>query len=128
MALRGIDKLSIAIGARITERRVLANINQTELGDVIGVTYQQMQKYERGENRLSIPHAARIAARLGMTLDDLVVEAFEDAERIIVPPLSAPVAKIASRLEKLAAGDTSDIVLSTVGAMIDGFEKTGNRS
>jgi transcriptional regulator with XRE-family HTH domain len=45
------------IGARIRERRLELNMTQTELGEKLGVTFQQVQKYEKGRNRVS---AARL--------------------------------------------------------------------
>ncbi len=41
------------VGARLRVRRTLLGMNQTKLGDAIGLTFQQVQKYERGANRIS---------------------------------------------------------------------------
>lgn len=41
------------VGRRIRMRRKLLNMSQTELGDALGLTFQQVQKYERGANRVS---------------------------------------------------------------------------
>jgi len=41
------------VGRRIRERRVLSGITQEKLGVAIGLTFQQVQKYERGANRVS---------------------------------------------------------------------------
>src|SRR6185437_5234535 len=41
------------VGARIRERRVMLGLTQQQLADLIGVTYQQAHKYERGINRVS---------------------------------------------------------------------------
>ena len=41
------------VGARLRQRRTLLGMNQTKLGDAIGLTFQQVQKYERGANRIS---------------------------------------------------------------------------
>ena len=40
-------------GARLRRRRTLLGMSQTKLGDAIGLTMQQVQKYERGANRIS---------------------------------------------------------------------------
>jgi len=45
-------------GERIKEARFAAGITQTELGDMLGVSFQQVQKYENGKNRVN---GARIA-------------------------------------------------------------------
>ena len=45
--------IDVHVGARLRRRRTLLRMNQTKLGDAIGVTFQQVQKYERGANRIS---------------------------------------------------------------------------
>jgi len=45
--------IDVHVGARLRQRRRLLGMNQTELGDAIGVAFQQVQKYERGANRIS---------------------------------------------------------------------------
>jgi len=41
------------VGARIRERRIMLGLTQQQLAEMIGVTYQQAHKYERGINRVS---------------------------------------------------------------------------
>ena len=55
------------VGARIRLRRNLLGISQTELGDRIGVTFQQVQKYEKGVNRIGVSRLARICDVLQIT-------------------------------------------------------------
>ena len=45
--------VDVHVGARVRVRRTLLGMNQTKLGDAIGVTFQQVQKYENGANRIS---------------------------------------------------------------------------
>ena len=45
--------IDVHVGARVRVRRTLLGMNQTELGGAIGVTFQQVQKYENGANRIS---------------------------------------------------------------------------
>jgi transcriptional regulator with XRE-family HTH domain len=57
MADRGPNPIDIHIGGRMRMRR------QTVVGDALGVTFQQVQKYEQGVNRIAagrLPHIARI--------------------------------------------------------------------
>jgi transcriptional regulator with XRE-family HTH domain len=46
-------KFEKEVGKRIKEIRSAANLSQTALGDKLGVSFQQMQKYENGTNRMS---------------------------------------------------------------------------
>ena len=53
---RGTGKshpVDIYVGARLRARRTLLGMTQTDLGDTAGLTFQQIQKYERGTNRVS---------------------------------------------------------------------------
>ncbi len=45
--------VDVHVGARLRQRRTLLGMSQTTLGDAIGITFQQVQKYERGANRIS---------------------------------------------------------------------------
>ncbi len=49
------------VGARIRERRIMLGLTQQQLADLIGVTYQQAHKYERGINRVSAGRLYEIA-------------------------------------------------------------------
>ncbi len=45
--------IDVHVGARLRQRRTLLGMTQPNLGDALGVTFQQAQKYERGTNRIS---------------------------------------------------------------------------
>ena len=49
------------VGSRIRERRIMLGLTQQQLADLIGVTYQQAHKYERGINRVSAGRLWEIA-------------------------------------------------------------------
>ena len=49
------------VGARIRERRIMLGLTQQQLAEMIGVTYQQAHKYERGINRVSACRLFEIA-------------------------------------------------------------------
>ena len=54
------------VGSRIRERRVMLGLTQQEMADLIGVTYQQAHKYERGINRVSAGRLFDIAQALSV--------------------------------------------------------------
>jgi transcriptional regulator with XRE-family HTH domain len=41
------------VGSRVRMRRLMLHVSQERLGDVLGITFQQVQKYEKGTNRIS---------------------------------------------------------------------------
>ena len=61
-------------GARVWQRRKLLGLTQTDLGDALGLTFQQVQKYESGTNRIS---ASRLCD-LSRVLDVSIEYFFED--------------------------------------------------
>ncbi len=66
--------VDVHVGARLRVRRTLLGMSQTTLGDAIGLTFQQVQKYERGSNRIS---ASRLFA-LTRVLDVPIQYFFDD--------------------------------------------------
>jgi transcriptional regulator with XRE-family HTH domain len=57
------DPIDAHVGARLRERRIIQGLSQEKLGETLGVTFQQIQKYEKGVNRIG-PSRLQLAARL----------------------------------------------------------------
>jgi transcriptional regulator with XRE-family HTH domain len=70
----GPDPVDIAIGARMRLRRKSLGISQGVLSDRVGVSFQQIQKYERGANRVSGSMLVAIANALDTSVGWLVGE------------------------------------------------------
>lgn len=60
------DDIDKFVGARLRERRVGLRISQTKLGETVGVTFQQIQKYENGANRIGASNLFKMARALGV--------------------------------------------------------------
>ncbi len=54
------------IGERMRQRRIMLGLTQQQMADLIGVTYQQAHKYEKGINRIASGRLYRIAQALGV--------------------------------------------------------------
>ena len=59
--------MDATIGQRIRAQRLNRGMSQTELADTLGITFQQVQKYEKGANRVSVSRLQQIAEALGVT-------------------------------------------------------------
>jgi transcriptional regulator with XRE-family HTH domain len=70
--IRSADDTDHLIGQRIRLLRVERDLSQIELGDQIGVSFQQVQKYEKGTNRLSVGRLGQIAKLLKTTPHELM--------------------------------------------------------
>jgi transcriptional regulator with XRE-family HTH domain len=68
------DPIDVEVGARIRIRRRLLSISQEELASALKLTFQQIQKYEKGVNRVSASMLVKIAKRLDTTVAALVGE------------------------------------------------------
>jgi len=66
------NRLDIALGLNIRHRRKTLKVSQTALADAIGITFQQIQKYERGFNRVSFSRLVDIAHALNCRVVDLI--------------------------------------------------------
>lgn len=60
------DPIDIHVGKRLKARRVGLRISQTEMGKALGVTFQQIQKYENGANRIGASNLYRLAQALNV--------------------------------------------------------------
>jgi transcriptional regulator with XRE-family HTH domain len=61
---RRADMRDAEVGRRVRSRRLECRLSQTELADRIGVTFQQVQKYEKGVNRIGAGRLQRISEAL----------------------------------------------------------------
>ena len=73
------------VGARIRERRIMLGLTQQQLADLIGVTYQQAHKYERGINRVSAGRLFEVAHVLSVPVSYFFDGLEQDNERTISP-------------------------------------------
>ena len=60
----GPDPIDVAVGLRLRTLRKAKGMSQQELGRALGITFQQIQKYERGTNRISASMLVRSARML----------------------------------------------------------------
>ena len=68
------DPIDVHVGSRVRMRRTLLGMSQEKLGNALGLTFQQIQKYERGANRIG---SSRLF-KLSRILDVPVAFFFED--------------------------------------------------
>ncbi len=59
--------VDVHVGNRVKQRRVMQGMSQEQLGSNLGLTFQQIQKYEKGANRVSASRLWDIADALGVT-------------------------------------------------------------
>ena len=65
---RSVEAVDLHVGARIAARRQALGLSQTALGEMVGVSCQQVQKYEGGQNRISAARLHNLAIALSMPI------------------------------------------------------------
>jgi transcriptional regulator with XRE-family HTH domain len=98
----------IHVGSRIRLRRNMLGMSQEKLGENLGITFQQIQKYEKGTNRVGASRLQAISNILGVPVSFL----FEDA-----PGQPATVGK--GFAEDQSAGFSLDFCSSTEGLQLN---------
>lgn len=78
------NPVDVHVGNRIRLRRTILGFSQTYLGSKLGLTFQQVQKYEKGENRVSASRLWDVSNVLKVSMDYF----FEDMEQSVM--LSSP--------------------------------------
>lgn len=71
------NPVDVHVGARVRMRRMLIGMSQEKLGESLGLTFQQVQKYEKGSNRIGASRLYQIGTVLGVPIDFF----FEGLER-----------------------------------------------
>jgi transcriptional regulator with XRE-family HTH domain len=64
---RGTTAVDVHVGQKMCARRIFLGMSQTELGDAIGLSFQQIQKYEKGMNRVGASRLQQISVALGVS-------------------------------------------------------------
>ncbi|ABC24392.1 helix-turn-helix domain-containing protein [Rhodospirillum rubrum] len=81
------DPVDVHVGRRLRLRRTLLGMSQEQLANAVGVTFQQIQKYERGSNRVSASRLYDISKVLGVP----VAFFFEDIGDEVTSARLAPI-------------------------------------
>ncbi len=88
------NPVDIHVGGRIRLRRTLLGMSQEKLGEAIGLTFQQVQKYERGTNRVGASRLFDLSGVLDVPVqfffDDMATEVSDQAPRLRAGLADAP--------------------------------------
>lgn len=72
------NPIDVHVGGRVRFRRMMLGVSQEKLGEKLGLTFQQIQKYEKGANRIGASRLYRIAQVLGVSVDFFFQDLPED--------------------------------------------------
>ena len=111
------NPVDIHVGSRVRLRRTLLRMSQEKLGDAIGLTFQQVQKYERGANRIGSSRLFDLSRVLDVPVsfffDDMPVVAVSSSPNSTPGKADAPIDPFEA--DPLAKRETLDLVRSYYG-------------
>lgn len=67
--MRSADEVDAHVGRRLRQRRIALGISQEQLGTELGLTFQQIQKYEKGQNRISAGRLYKLSMILSVSVE-----------------------------------------------------------
>ncbi len=104
----GPNPIDIHVGARLRLRRTLLGLSQEKLGEAVGITFQQLQKYERGSNRISASRLYNLSQVLGVPVS-YFFEEMPSPEHLVAPSSDAPPSET-EEFESMARRETLELV------------------
>lgn len=107
----GPNPIDIHVGARLRLRRTLLGLSQEKLGEAVGITFQQLQKYERGANRISASRLFNLAQVLGVPVG-FFFDDMPDSEAMAVALAGGdpPASSTAEEVDSMARRETLELV------------------
>ncbi|GAK33863.1 hypothetical protein JCM17846_29600 [Iodidimonas nitroreducens] len=84
--VRGPNPIDVHVGSRVRLRRTLLGMSQEKLAQALDLTFQQVQKYERGLNRIGSSNLYKISQVLGVSISFFFEDMSEDLSERLIPP------------------------------------------
>ena len=100
--------VDVHVGRRVRQRRKMMGITQEKLGDSLGLTFQQVQKYERGTNRISASKLFEMAIFLKVSVSYF----YEDMVPSLTNPAIAESGEATFEHEYLTSRESRELLLA----------------
>jgi transcriptional regulator with XRE-family HTH domain len=94
--MKRADSVDAIVGHNIRIQRLMRGLSQHELGDLLGVSFQQVQKYEKGTNRVSAGRLHRLADALNLPVSAFYASARSNPAESQKPHQPSPLSLIAN--------------------------------
>lgn len=112
------DPIDIHLGARLTQRRRELGMSQSTLAERVGISFQQIQKYERGQNRISASRLHHLAAAMDTPIASFFPGAVDSA--VTGPTLDLSARRLAEAFMKLEDSRLRSAVTLLVRSLVKG--------
>jgi transcriptional regulator with XRE-family HTH domain len=121
MPRRKSDPLDAMVGAKVRVFRINRGISQTALAEKLGVTFQQVQKYEKGANRIGASRLSQIATALDISIAELFEPSREKKAADIDSPFKLLAEPGALRVLKAYVQTSNPAVRRAIVNLIEGI-------
>ena len=98
--MKTLSPIDAQVGARVRMRRLTLEMSRTKVGEALDISYQQVQKYENGTNRISASRLQQLANLLGVRPGDFFADACPGTTAAAIPLGSNGEAKIADSVSQ----------------------------
>lgn len=116
-----VGDVDVVIGANVRARRLELQLSQETVAEAIGVTFQQLQKYEKGSNRVSASMLLRLAEALECQPQDLIPSADENARPASSHSFASPLetSKLNRAFGSIQSGQVRAAIVALVQRLAD---------
>ena len=120
------DAVDVAVGINVRTWRIARGMSQAELAERLGITFQQVQKYEIGHNRMSTGRLAKAAVILGVPLSALFhgADAAEPTQALLADPRAF---RLAQALQAVKGASFRLAVVELVEKLAESIPPEANR-
>src|ERR1700754_748266 len=109
-------QLDAALGERIRRRRRELSLSQSALGAKLGITFQQVQKYENGTNRVSATMLVKLSGALDLSVADLLQDV-DGAAGVAATTASAQASQLLADFSRIQSPELRESVLAMVAGL-----------
>ena len=107
------------VGARMRQRRIMLGLTQQQMAELIGVTYQQAHKYEKGINRVSAGRLYSVAQALGVEVS-YFYEGLQTADRVVPSPQQRMLLELARTYLNISVPEHQKAIVALARALAEG--------
>ncbi|MGR6431048.1 helix-turn-helix domain-containing protein [Rhizobium sp. PAMB 3174] len=119
MPIQHPHEVDVIVGRNVRILRTQKGISQTELADAIGITFQQVQKYEKGSNRISASRLHQIAEFLGIGIATLFLGTDNEGNVESIVPFSSDAIAFARIYDSIQSPKVKQAVRGFLQAVAD---------
>lgn len=111
------NEVDVTVGRNVRRIRNLIGMSQETLGAKLGLTFQQVQKYEKGTNRISASKLVAMSHALDCSIAQLFADVDASSSTVPLPTVSAAALKLAGEFDKISSDNQRSAVAKLVESL-----------